>query len=38
MNDTFQSILALLGELGKDWLKPEYNYYYWLGYAQLNRN
>ena len=38
MNDTILGFICLIGISGEDWVLPEYNHYYWLGYGILNRN
>ncbi|MBA7690266.1 hypothetical protein ES703_98791 [subsurface metagenome] len=38
MCDTILAITILIGYEGEDWVLPEYNRYYWIGYGLENRN
>jgi len=38
MNDTLYGLLCLMGYEAVDWVLPEHNHFYWLGYGYLNRN
>ena len=38
MSNPLLAFCVIYGYQGEDWILPEYNPYYWLGYGQLQRN